>query len=68
MGIELNNLVSEFKTGEEKKITAPEPRPPISHHVTPLIQRLATARKRMEEVKKPSGTKVKEATTDESDE
>ena len=68
MGIELNNLVAEFKTGEEKKIMMPEPRASISHHVTPLAQRLATARKRMEGVKKPSIAKVKEAVTDEPDE
>ncbi len=68
MGIELNNLVSEFKTGEEKKIVNPEPHASITQRVTPMTQRLAAARKRMKEVKKPSSTKTEEVVADESEE
>jgi methyl-accepting chemotaxis protein len=66
MGMELNNLVAEFKTGEGVKIAGPESHDSISQHAAPITQRLAAARKRMEAVKKPSSTRAEEAVTDKS--
>lgn len=49
MGIDLNELVSEFKTGEEEKLPRPEPRSPISKRKDPPLEwRLAEAKKKME--------------------
>ncbi|MEE9167901.1 MAG: methyl-accepting chemotaxis protein [Candidatus Neomarinimicrobiota bacterium] len=60
MGVELNNLVSEFKTGEEVVKRAPvKPAPPMPKHrpvtpsVVPLNERLSEARKKMEKIREP---------------
>lgn len=67
MGIELNSLVSEFKTGEVVvKGAIPKPVPPrpkqrpvISSVPPPLAERLADARKKMELEKRPAIPKPK---------
>lgn len=71
MGIELNSLVSEFKTGEEvvkrviPKHIPPEQkqRPVISSAPRSLAERLADARKKMELEKRPAIPKPKPVPT-----
>ncbi len=71
MGIELNSLVSEFKTGEEvvkrvipKHIPAEQKqRPVISSAPRSLAERLADARKKMELEKRPAIPKPKPVPT-----
>jgi len=50
MGIELNGMVSEFKTGEEARVTIPKSRVPRPRPAKPMAKRLAEARKRMEKM------------------
>jgi methyl-accepting chemotaxis protein len=65
MGIELYNLVSEFKTGEDKKIIRAEPHhTATSQHFTPMTQRLAAARKKMEGARRPTGNRAGVAVAD----
>jgi len=47
MGIDLNNLVAEFKTGEERKTARPEPPAPQPRRAVPIEERLTKARKKM---------------------
>jgi hypothetical protein len=59
MGIELNNVVAEFKTGEEERIARPELRAPRSRPALPSVaERLVKARMKMAERGRPelSGT------------
>jgi len=47
MGIDLNNLVAEFKTGEEGKTSRPEPPAPKFRQAASIEERLSEARKKM---------------------
>jgi hypothetical protein len=61
MGIELNNVVAEFKTGEEEKRAMPELRAPRSQPALPSIaERLVKARMKMEERGRPELSETKE--------
>jgi methyl-accepting chemotaxis protein len=60
MAVELNSLVAEFKTGEEGTIARPEPRAPGLRPAAPISQRLAEARKRMEQARRPEMPKEEE--------
>lgn len=51
MGSELNNLVVEFKTGEEERIVRPESRARKAQSPKPVAERVLEARKRMKKVK-----------------
>ncbi len=48
MGLELNNLVAEFKTGQEERTVKPASQAQKPRRVKPMAKRLADARKRME--------------------
>ena len=48
MGLELNNLVAEFKTGEEEKTAKPVSQAQKPRRAKPMAKRLADAKKRME--------------------
>ncbi len=48
MGLELNNLVAEFKTGEEERTVKPASRTQKPRRAKPMAKRLADAKKRME--------------------
>jgi methyl-accepting chemotaxis protein len=61
MGIDLNELVSEFKTGEEVNLPTPKPRGPKPERKgRPLEWRLAEARKKMEALKHHEKNESKE--------
>jgi methyl-accepting chemotaxis protein len=48
MGLELNNLVAEFKTGQEERTAKPASQAQKPRRAKPMAKRLADARKRME--------------------
>ncbi len=54
MGLELNNLVAEFKTGQEERTAKPASRAQKPQPAKPMAKRLAEARKRMEGTKRPA--------------
>ncbi len=61
MGIELNNVVGEFKTGEEERRAMPEFRAPRSRPALPSVaERLVKARMKMEEIRRPELSGIEE--------
>ncbi len=63
MGVDLNNLVAEFKTGQEERTAKRDSRAQKPRGAKPMAKRLADARKRMEKIKRPAPhTTEKEAT------
>ena len=61
MGIELNNVVAEFKTGEEERRARPELRAPRSRPALPSVaERLVKARMKMEERGRPELSETEE--------
>ena len=61
MGIDLNELVSEFKTGEEGNLPTPEPMEAKPERKGKTLSwRLTEAKKKMEGVKHHQGDKSKE--------
>lgn len=52
MALDLNSLVARFKTGEVERMARPEPQAPTPSPVASISQRLAKARKRMNQAKR----------------
>jgi methyl-accepting chemotaxis protein len=65
MGLELNNLVAEFKTGEEERTAKPASPAQKPRRAKPMAKRLADARKRME--KTPPYTTEEEPKSEEAE-
>ncbi len=63
MGLDLNNLVAEFKTGQEEKTAKPDFRAQKLRGAKPMAKRLADARKRMDKINSPAPYTTQEETT-----
>ncbi len=68
MGLELNNLVAEFKTGQEERTAKPASRAQKPRGAKPMAKRLAEAKKRMQKISRPAPyTTEEEARSEEAE-
>ena len=66
MGIDLNRVVAEFKTSDERRVVvsdAPTPTYRRSRRATPIVERLAEARERMK-MRRPDNLAVESVEDD----